>query len=329
MFWKGNNTSCIMEISHGYGYKTAFIFVVMFGILGNVLVILSMLKQRRLLRNNFYYLVFHVTICDLSYLLLSIYQGYFILSGKSVSYSNCVACITFRSILDLYLILGAYFMLVISVIRYRAVLHPLKPAISLRRLKVISVFVYLSAFLISSPKMYFCFSHNHLSYVYETTAHCARTIIWYFLPCTIMAIIYWKMCRELIRQNNVIKSSNSNSKMTQSNMGKFNRLRHHRNWRTFLVSLATVLCFAVGGLPRQVGNLFYVTQLDCPDHRVLLVVDYGWVLQAVGTCALNPLIYGVLDKKLLSFLNCVMRNKRKQKWEFVAVFFLNDSDEND
>lgn len=301
-----NNTSCIMETAHGYGYKSALTFVVIFGILGNILVILSILKQRRLLKNNFYYLVFHVTICDLGYLLLSVYHVYLILSGKRLSYRNCLVCITFRSFRELSLIFGAYFMLVISIIRYRAVLRPLKPAISSRRLKVISFFVYMSTFLISSQRIYFCFRPSSLPYVYEITVHCARTITSYFLPASIMAVIYWKICRELIRQSNIIKSSNPSSKMAQSNIGKFSRLLHHRNWRTFLVSLATVVCFVIGGLPRHVAALLYVKELDCPDHRVLLLVDYGWVLQAAGTCAINPLIYGVFDKKLLSFFNFVM-----------------------
>ena len=53
--------------------KTASTFVLIFGILGNFLVVLPILKQRQPLKNDFYYLVFHLKICDLSYLLLSIW----------------------------------------------------------------------------------------------------------------------------------------------------------------------------------------------------------------------------------------------------------------
>ena len=291
-----NAPGVIASTSHGYGYKSAFTFVITFGILGNILVILSiLLRQRRLLKNKFYYLLFHVTICDLSYLLLSVFHVYVILAGKKLNYQSRSVCIAFRFFRELFLIFGAYFLLFISIIRYRAVLHPLTPSISYGRLKVLSCFVYILSLLISCPIIYFCVSEylSSFSQAYEIMVQCVMTFIWYFLPVTIMAVIYWKICRELIKQNNAMKSTNS----SPSNCGKVKRLVHHRNWRTFLVSLATVVCFAVAGLPRHVGGFLFATDLD--SHRLHLLLDYGWVIQAAGTCAINPLIYGILDKKLL------------------------------
>ena len=51
-------------------YEYSYTAVVVFGILGNILVILSILKQKNtLLRKNYYFLVLHLAICDLAALI--------------------------------------------------------------------------------------------------------------------------------------------------------------------------------------------------------------------------------------------------------------------
>ena len=304
-----STSKAILSTSHGFCYKSVFTFVVIFGILGNILVILSMLRQRRLLKNNFYYLVFHVTICDLSYLLLSVYHLYVVLAGQNLKYGYLSVCIAFQFFRELYLIFGAYFMLVISVIRYRAVLHPLKPAISHARLKFISCFVYLSTLLISFPRFYICIHDysSRLPLAYAIVVMWVRAFIWYGFPVTVMAVIYWKICRELIRQNNAIKSMSSNA----NTCGKFKRLLHHRNWKAFVISLIAVVCFAVGGLPRHVATFFLPTDPDRSiRYRVDQLMKYGWIIQTAGTCTVNPLIYGILDKKLLSIFKLCQKTPK-------------------
>jgi hypothetical protein len=46
-----------------YIYPYAVVLVV--GILGNILVIISILRQKKLLKSNYYFLVLHLAICDL------------------------------------------------------------------------------------------------------------------------------------------------------------------------------------------------------------------------------------------------------------------------
>ena len=47
-----------------------------FGVLGNVLVIYSIVSQRNLIKNNYYFLVLHLAFCDLMVLLLISYETY-------------------------------------------------------------------------------------------------------------------------------------------------------------------------------------------------------------------------------------------------------------
>ena len=52
----------IKDDAYGYSYTV----VVVFGILGNILVILSILRQKKnMLKNDYYFLVLHLAICDL------------------------------------------------------------------------------------------------------------------------------------------------------------------------------------------------------------------------------------------------------------------------
>jgi hypothetical protein len=115
---------------------TYFLFaVIVFGIFGNTLVIISILRQRRLLRNNYYFLVFHLAICDLLWLLEDFIIVINILTDSLYDDYSIISCL-FLKIYYVFQVGGIGMMLIISVLRYRATVHPLKPAISRRKLKV-------------------------------------------------------------------------------------------------------------------------------------------------------------------------------------------------
>ena len=58
------------------GFKYSFIAVVVFGILGNSLIILSLLRQKKnRLKNNYYFVVLHLAICDLAALIFQIFYS--------------------------------------------------------------------------------------------------------------------------------------------------------------------------------------------------------------------------------------------------------------
>jgi hypothetical protein len=51
-------------------YRYSHAVVTVFGILGNILVIISILRQKKVLKNNYYFLVLHLAICDLGALII-------------------------------------------------------------------------------------------------------------------------------------------------------------------------------------------------------------------------------------------------------------------
>ena len=57
----------------------SYTVVVIFGILGNILVILSILRQKKnILKNDYYFLVLHLAICDLAALIVLIFSAKFL-----------------------------------------------------------------------------------------------------------------------------------------------------------------------------------------------------------------------------------------------------------
>jgi hypothetical protein len=128
-----------------------------------------------------------------------------------------------------------------------------------------------------------------------------------------MAVVYYKISRELIKQNKHMKSICSNPVRRNAPGSSFNILKFIRNRRTFCVCLITVLCYAIGNIPMTVCLI-----LDIAEERHLLM-KYVWieylakVLRVAGSHSVNPLIYGILDKKLLTFWKLCRKKKPRPR----------------
>jgi hypothetical protein len=140
-----NTTSYSSLYFHYEAFRYSCIVVIVFGIFGNTLVMISILRQRRLLGNNYYFLVFHLAICDLVWLLVNFY--YYIPDFMFYDYSVITCLFDGRVLTYAFQVAGIGMMLIISVLRYRATVHPLKPAISRRKLKVVSGLLYIVGFI--------------------------------------------------------------------------------------------------------------------------------------------------------------------------------------
>jgi hypothetical protein len=126
-------------------YKYSDAVVLVFGILGNVLVIISiLLRQKIALKNNYYCLVQHLAICDVGVLIIYLFDR---INRDFVEEQLVINSTKYCVFFNIYYIAGMVMMLIISVLRYRVTVHPLKPAISQRKLKVICGLVYVVGFI--------------------------------------------------------------------------------------------------------------------------------------------------------------------------------------
>ena len=282
-------------------FAYCLITVLVFGIIGNILVIMSILRQKKLLKNNYYLLVLQLAINDLAvliiYLLHCISEVTF---EKSLYFHFLVYCL-YYNIYYLFQLAGIGIMLFISVIRYRAVINPLKPALSRQKMKNVCCLVYIFGFIAGfGPAVLLCFTYVIPNIYYDSFDIYVITC-YYIFPTLLMAVVYYKICRELIQQNKRMKNLCSNRAGQRTANSSFNIVTFIRNKRTSLVSFCTVLCYGVGNVPMSVWLLWNIFGSYHSWKNYRWVLYFANAFRVLGSHVVNPLIYGILDKKLLFF----------------------------
>jgi hypothetical protein len=295
-----------------YRYSNSVVLV--WGILGNILVVISILRQKKVLKNNYYFVVLHLAICDLGVLIVYLIKhiNWYLVEEQLFTYSTKYCA--FGYIAYFFQNAGIGMMLMISMLRYRATVHPLKPDVSRRKLKVACGLVYvvgsIAGYGLFLP---LCFMQwNDVPIVYDKVLRGYVISCFYFFPILFMAVVYYKIGRELVKQSRYMKNVYSNSGRRSTPGSSFSILKFIRNRRTFLVCLITVLCYAIGNIPKTVHLILNIAE----GYHVLM--KYVWidylvtVLRVVGSHSVNPLIYARLDKKLLPFWKLCRKLKRNR-----------------
>jgi hypothetical protein len=98
-------------------YRYSYDLVLVFGILGNILVIMSILRQKKVLKNNYYFLVLHLAMCDLGALITSFvdHVNLHLVENRLVIYSTKYCA--FRCITYFFQVAAPNMMLIISLLR--------------------------------------------------------------------------------------------------------------------------------------------------------------------------------------------------------------------
>jgi hypothetical protein len=203
--------------------------------------------------------------------------------------------------------------LIISLLRYRATVHPLKPDVSRRKLKVVCGLVYIVGFIAGyATYLPLCFMQrtSDVSIVYDKVFDGYVISSFYFFPTIFMAVVYYKISRELIKQNRYMKNVCSNTGR-RSAPGSFNILKFIRNRRTFLVCLTTVLCYGIGNIPMTVHHILKIAGEDHFLMKYVWIKYLSIVLRVASSHSVNPLIYGRLDKKLFPFWKLCRKKKQR------------------
>ena len=208
-----------------FGYSLTI--AVVLGILGNILVILSILRQKKnVLKNNYYYdlVVDHHPSW---YCLLRLAQST-LFAHPSVKICHFCA--------DAFQLTGVSMMLIILLLRYRATEHPLKPAISRRKWKVVCGLLYLVGLIAAcGTGLPLCFIKSNAVYGAHQKYYRASAVFFvYIFPTIFMVVVYYKIGRSLMKKKHM-KRICSNV-MRQREPDSFNILRYIRNRRTFRLS---------------------------------------------------------------------------------------------
>ena len=281
----------IRDDAFGYSYTV----VVVFGILGNILVILSILRQKmNLLKNNYYFLVLHLAICDLASLIVHIFNivDDFWFDEPFSDHCPMITCHVYV-IGDAFEYTGLGMMLIISLLRYRATVHPLKPAISRRKLKFVCGLVYLVGLIVGcAVRLPQCFIKSNVVYVACLKFYYAfRMFFGFFVPTIFMAVVYYKISRSLMKQNKYMERFCSNTMRQRAPDSSFSILRYIRNRRTFLVCLSVVLCYGISHIPWSVWLMWFITGEYHLQMKYLWVLYFASVFTVAGSHSVNPCTY--------------------------------------
>jgi hypothetical protein len=294
-------------------YRYSYAVVLVVGILGNILVIISILRQKKLLKNNYYFLVLHLAICDLGVLIMFLFDHinwHYVEDRLDINSTKFCA---FFHIVLVFQAAGIGMMLIISLLRYRATVHPLKPDVSRRKLKVVCGLVYVVGFIAGyATYLPFCFMQwNDVAIVYYKVFYGYAISCFYFFPTVFMAVVYYKIGRELIKHNKHMKSVCSNPVRRSAPDSSFNILKFIRNRRIFLVCLITVLCYGIGNIPATVFLILTIAEEHHLLKKYVWILYLASVLRVAGSHSVNPLIYGILDKRLLTFWKLCRKKKQR------------------
>ena len=215
-------------------------------------------------------------------------------------------------IVDVFQLTGVGIMLTISLLRYRATVHPLKPGISRRKLKDICVLVYLVGFIAGCGiRLPACFiKFNDVLDAYRKFYSTFWTLFVYFFPTVLMGLIYYKIVRALLKQNKYMKEVRSNP---MSAPDSFNIMRYIRNRRTFFVCFSIVFCYGIAHIPVSGWFLWEIVGENHERMKNVWVKYFAYVLRVAGSHSVNPLIYGILDKNMFKILKFYKNKRRVQE----------------
>ena len=296
-----------MKDAANYVYHYCLISVLLVGIVGNLLVIISIARQKQLLKKNYYFLVLHLAICDLEASVFELF-GLTIFRLDVASYRGLdIACLLY--VLHVPFILsGVAMMLMISLLRYRATVNPLKPTISRAKLIKVCYVVYVVSSIIglglAVPQCYIKVKLNDPTYMRFL---CGSDLFIAIAPVIFMIVCYCKIGLALVKQNKEIKRMGSVAV----------RNRHNRDRRIFLVCLCTVLCFAVGRPLLSVSLIWRIAGKNYLVMKHRWIGFTGYILAVAGTVSANPVIYGILDDRMFRFLK--LCKKKRQTPEKLAM----------
>ena len=286
-------------------FRYSFIAVLAVGMPGNILVIISLLRQKILLKNNYYFLVLHLAMCDLGALIIYLLDGIASYWFEESLHNRFFMYCFFFTKTYVFQVAGTVMMLIISVLRYRATVQPLKPAISRRKLKFVCGLVYLFG-LVAGYGVFLpeCSTPNNPFSKFRN----ACTIFFLDAPTIFMAVAYYKVGRALMEQKKHMKSVCSNPSRPNP---PFSILKFIQNRRIFLVCLITVLCQGTGNIPLSVHLILVIAEEYHIVTKSIWFIYLANVLRVAGSISANPLIYGILDKKLLTYWKLCRKKKQR------------------
>ena len=313
---------CTKSVETGSDVSVAMIVTIIyaiieiFGLCGNILVLLTVIYGQRRFQTHYYRLVFHLAICDIFLLLVG--NVFFIVAPwlKDQNWSSSLGTATCHMILPL---VGCVFitelalLVIIGILRHQAVTKPLEPRLSGRKLKYIITLVYIAPLFFYFP-VFFSQQVTNEEYGYYVCESKWKDNLYFnifswilsvsltFIPMVFLIVLYTKMCYSItLHQKNLKKLFSAETTHLTGNLNtahhisiRHRQLHVEKNTKMIIVSVIVLLQFLIAVVPVQVlSNLVLLGREDDKFHLVWMLPLYFLV-----SCSFNPIVYGFGDKTI-------------------------------
>jgi neuromedin U receptor 1 len=224
-----------MNITVKYVLTCLFLLIGIIGILGNLLVIISILVDSRMKRSLTNHLIFHVACCDLLILLFNIPDLIQFVSSINGNWIlSEISCKLIRSILVLAQYASVLTMCAVTIERFIGIVYPLRSKFLREKKHVnrITLFVWIFSLICASPNLFYLsvitispsrrscllrysnrnFEQNQRGYIIHKSI---ESTIFYFIPLLLQLYSYTRIAMQLSHIDDSLKTSfSSNKKQT-------------------------------------------------------------------------------------------------------------------
>ena len=288
-----------------------YAIIEVFGLSGNILVILTVYSGRRRFQSNYYRLVFHLAICDILLLLsgnLIFTVGPWIENQYWSNSLRTVSCVIISPLVRSLFNTELAILVVIAILRHKAVTQPLQPRLSRKKLQYIIALLYIAPLFVNIPKFLsqlfsassvLCsnkWEDNIYFFIYGWILNIGETLVFMMF----LIVLYAKMCYSLVLHQKNLRRLFSPQTTNISDDGakrattSHQHLRIEKNTKMITVSVVVLAQFFIAVFPLSVlGRMVAHGREEAQFH-----VIWSMPLYFLVSCSFNPIVYGIGDKTI-------------------------------
>lgn len=304
------------------------VFIALFGVVGNILVITVITKMGKKKQAGDLYLL-NLAIADLGTLVLT-FPSMVVREKLPWKWPfGEFICLYVHPVPEIFYGASVWCIAVVAIDRYRKIvtsktLSPINSAVTLRTAKIVAACLWMASFLVFCLPLYFVMKYHEepggklawcnpmMSFTFSGVYMGVLTFFSYILPLTVITFTYIVISRVINRSSAFIKlMKNEGYADDEQRLSKIKSVRLRQNERAKKILTPLVLTFAVTMLPLNIFRLIWAWKPALVEQHVKLLLNVVTVFVLINSSA-NPVIYSVVSKEFRKLLaNLCLRGRER------------------
>ena len=306
------------------------VFIALFGVVGNILVITVITKMGKKKQAGDLYLL-NLAIADLGTLVLT-FPSIVVREKLPCKWPfGEFICLYVHPVPEIFYGASVWCIAVVAIDRYRKIVtsktsRRINSAVTLRTAKIVAACLWMASFLVFCLPLYFVMKYHEepggklpwcnpmMSFTFSGVYMGVLTFFSYILPLTVITFTYIVISRVINRSSTFIKlmKNEGNRKADdEQRLSKIKSVRLRQNERAKKILTPLVLTFAVTMLPLNIFRLIWALKPAPVEQHVKLILNVVTVFVLINSSA-NPVIYSVVSKEYRKLLaNLCLRGRER------------------